>query len=244
MINKRARSITNRHWSLNDEIRGHLIMWQNDKQFSRLSHSNQVGINFLVDAFEVDNQLAEMKKQHSNSTSGSRSIEHEKRKLYIAIYKQKFLELTDLNCEETFTGATNVIISTHITKLEKAGGTVEEYLHWMFDYLNTDGAKKLLPPSIKLTLSTSMFTKFMYENKGRLKLRKQDISDAKLKVEIMQLGLDIWRETQDEDIAKNVDKLGKGQYTLKKVLNFYKTFAKKTQSESILKKVNELEKTL
>jgi hypothetical protein len=241
----RSRSIQTRHWTLEDELKGHLLMWQNDKQFNRLPKTIQDGINFLVDASEVEAQNAELKKQYSKNKNIGKSKESNKRKMYLAIYKQKYLELTDLNCEEVFNGTTNVILLTYINKLEKEGATISEYLNWVFDdFLSTDKGEKFLPPRINITMGDFMYKNFMFANKDRLKVRKQDIQESHLKVEVMKVGLDVFKETQDSELAKRLDSLSSGRSTSKKVFTFLLKIAEKLENQSILKQVKELEKEL
>jgi len=129
----------------------------------------------VVDDPELRDVIHILLEKLENRISANKEQEEGKRKKkvrsFFAIFKQKYLQLTDLEYFGGFKATEAKIIEGLIGKLEQNGATMEEYLKWLFDefYIN----KEQLSPNIPLSVSNSVLQEFMYKNAAKLKNRKQ-----------------------------------------------------------------------
>jgi hypothetical protein len=123
------------------------------------------------------------------------------RRKYIAIFRTKYLELTDLEYNKAITPVEAKMVSQVCDNLAEKGLTVDEYLKWMFDeFLPT--AEKFCPPQLRWSCSDFIISKFFYENRDLLKQRKEEAIRSKLSVDLMNRARVCMRQVKPEDIEK------------------------------------------
>lgn len=102
--------------------------------------------------------------------SSSKHKVHAERTKFIQIFKQRYLQLTDLEYIRPINPADAKMIGQIVKQLEDNGFKVEEYLQWVFETFLIEN-QKFCPPSIKFLCSGFALEKFMYENREIIKQR-------------------------------------------------------------------------
>jgi len=235
MIDFRKRKFDDRPVEFTDEIKIHVSIWMNDTNYKNLSPYVKDAMTQLTDALDI----AETMKGAGGSGEMSNKNLHARK--MIQIYKDKYLELTDLNCEEDIAGATFIILSRLAEKIEQAGSSPQEYVAWFFDeFLRDPCNKKFVPPNIKLMATDFITQKFFFVNKDRFRTRKKDAVESKCRLELMKIGAELFEKTNDEQLGQMLVAFGKNNATYLKMENSMILVAEKNNDRSIINKINEL----
>ena len=128
---------------------------------------------------------------------------------FLAIFKTKYLELTDLEYPQAYSDVEVKMIKQLVGSLLEKGFTCDEFLKWVFDdFLKAE--PKFSPPSAKFTCSAFVVNKFLFENKEAMKqkheqaMRQQQVLDliARARIMIRQSG----SKEEAEEIKKFIKK--------------------------------------
>ena len=114
----------------------------------------------------IERQIVESKltgKPASRTTSDRRK--------YISIFKNRYLHMTDLEYGRAITGVDCKLVNQIGKTLSDNGFEVDEYLAWLFDDFLSDNPK-FCPPTIKFSCSSFVVEKFLFENKDKIKQKK------------------------------------------------------------------------
>lgn len=231
----RKRKFDDRPIEFTDEIKVHVSIWMNDVNYRNLSPYLKDAMTQLVDALDISET---MKRAGGTGEMSNKNV-HARR--MIQMYKDKYLELTDLICEEDIAGATFIILSRLAEKIEREGSSPQEYVVWFYDaFLRDPSNRKFIPPNIKLMTSDFITQKFFFDNKDKFKIRKKDAVESKCKLELMKIGSDLFEKTNDEQLGQMLVAFGKNNATYLKTENSIILVAEKTNDRSIIDKVNDL----
>jgi hypothetical protein len=145
-----------------------------------------VGIVYsMVEAFGVDKipdvmhhveLLGRAVERHSLASPRAGEVPdrtNSERRRFIAIYKNRHLLGTDMEYARSITPVEGKLMGQVIDMMKDKGFDVDEYLQWVFEVFLVDNPK-FSPPTIKLVCSQFVTERFMFENKDRLKSRKQE----------------------------------------------------------------------
>lgn len=122
-------------------------------------------------------------------------------KQFVQIFKQKYLEFTDLEYDiGKIQGKDIKIINSLANKLNKNEVSIEEYIKWLFDDFYPN--KNNLSATIPLSISNNIVQEFLYKNLEMLKSRKEK---KKLLLEedaLLNKAKLIFRVTKDKSIIE------------------------------------------
>ena len=152
---------------------------------------------------EIDRYLFEQK----NPASTHHREDMERRK-FIAIFRTRFLELTDFEYDKAITPVEAKMISQLCDNLAEKGFSVDEYLKWMYeDFLPT--AEKFCPPQLRWSCSEFIVHKFFYENRDLMKQRKEQSANSKLSLDLINRARVCMRQTKPVEVEKIKDAIKK-----------------------------------
>ena len=221
----RKRDAYNRPIDILEEMRLHAVLWKNDTTYSKLNKNIKDSLEIFLDNITTTQSLNNIEKICSGEAKDVKNSETNK---FITIYREKYLELTDFNCDEKINNTCYVIVRAFIDKLNKQGSTVNEYLMWFFDDFLADNPK-LCPPTIRLSISSSVTAKFFFEMKDKLKARKENKENSQRRLALMKLGAEIFEMTSDAEFGKQLIKFGSNKMALTKFKKLMMEFAKDNQ---------------
>lgn len=127
------------------------------------------------------------------------------RNKFIAVFKTKYLELTDREYMRP-TDVEGRIIGQIIESLSAEGLTVDDFLKWFFDSFLKE-CPRFVPPTIKISSSRFVLEKFFYENRELVKQRKNDEIRNKEFLDLVNRGRALIRmsKTKEEaEVIKNI----------------------------------------
>lgn len=204
-----------RPYPLMDEIKMHLFVWASDDAWKKLPAGLK---DSLVTAMNEIKTREALKSQGMLDEREEATPASEKRK-FIAIYRQKYLEYTDFECEETIGATENFIIQNLCNKLVQEGTNALEYLNWFYDeFLKEEFNKKRYgsPPKIKSVVSNDIYAKFLFEKKQSLKARKQDVMNLTVKSVVLELATSYVQSSRDKEFARKLEDFLEGRISLQK----------------------------
>lgn len=115
-------------------------------------------------------------------------------RIYILVFKSKYVELSDREYKINIRGQDIVVIKKVCDMLRTEGCSVDDYLCWFFDEF-LPGNPKLCPPTIKSSCSEVFFERFLFVNKDKIKYQKErDAELLKIK-KLTQEARILYRET-------------------------------------------------
>jgi hypothetical protein len=137
-----------------------------------------------------------------NNPAVTRHKETGELRRYIAIFKARYLELSDSEYKNAISPVEGKMISQLCGNLQESGFTVDEYLKWIFEeFLPT--ADKFCPPQLKWTCCAFIVNKFMYVNKELKKERKESEVRSKMSSDLINSARVCMRKaTKPEDVEK------------------------------------------
>ena len=154
------------------------------------------------------------------------------RRKFIAIFKTRYLSQTDLEYCRTITGIDGRLINQLSKVLTENGFDVDEFLTWFFDVF-LDENPKFQPPTIKLSCSSFVIEKFLFEHREQIKQRRDQAIRKKEALDVIGRArvlartfendpvnrkkvVDLLKEYRDESIM--IEKLRSGIEALEQVV--------------------------
>lgn len=217
--------MNNRIVSLVDEIRMHLKIWLYDNDFRKLRPELSQALTMAFNQIKVHDAIlntgvGELKE---NQTPLSKE-----RKIFIAIFKQRYLQNIDLKYDKPLNVTTNAILTKTLQKLLTEGTNSQEFLEWLWtDFFVLEKNKKYLPCDIAFVCNSWIVDKFLYLKKDSLRIRKKDLVDAGIKNKITQLSVPFLQKYKDKEFGEKVLLFARGQITITKFLSIFKKFCEK-----------------
>lgn len=151
-----------------------------------------------------------VEKHIVDTTAGSEKkqkiIELERRK-FIAVFKARYLQLTDLEFSKMVTPVDARVVTQTVKQLMDKGFTADEYLRWAFEEFYPANSK-FCPPSIKQSCSSFILERFFYENVDIIKARNEEKRRNELALDLINRSRILMRERPDDDEwKKNIKKM-------------------------------------
>lgn len=238
MSKERNRKIESRPFELTDEIKMHVQLWMKDVQYKKLNKFIQEGLTALNDSLKIADSLKNAKILSADTTDKTQ-LEAKK---FIVIFKNKYLELTDFEHEEIVKPATFIIIKKAVEKLLKQYSNSQEYLNWFYNFINEDRNKHLRPPNIALALSNNIITKFLFEMKSTLEIRRTDTIKSSSRLALVKIAVELLELTQNEDLADIVSKFSTNKISYPKTFKYLEDFAEQGGFTACAKKLKVISK--
>jgi len=126
------------------------------------------------------------------------------RRKFISIFKNRYLHLVDQEYSRAITGVDGRLINQLVKVMTDNGFDVDEYLAWLFEQFLSENPK-FCPPTIKFSCSNFVVEKFLYENKEKIKQRREDEIRKKASLDLIARGRVLIRiYASDENIKKKI----------------------------------------
>jgi hypothetical protein len=142
--------------------------------------------------FDLENPLPE---------SYQKSQTHDDVKKFIAIYRQKYRLSYDLETIESITPVNGKQIQCLVEKFKEYGGTIEDYLNFLFDELLP--ANRKLTPGIGLSISTFAVQQYFFIRKDTFKQNKEKALEQTEVTDLLNRYRVLLRITKRSDIRMN-----------------------------------------
>lgn len=237
---KSERGYVTRPISLHEEIKMHVLMWMGDVDFNKLSTNEKNSVLSLHDSVSIADALQQVGDICCDITDDKNKLTNE-RKRFIAIFKSKYLDLTDMNYGETLDGIGIIKINKFVEKLIEQSSDSLEYLNWFFDdFARLEINKKYMPPSYGFVLQEWVVSKYFYANKDKFSIRKKDTLKSERRMVLTKLSVEMFNETQDKELGKEILDFGKHRVTETVFKNKLIEYAKKTNYTCILSQLEGL----
>lgn len=237
MLVENKRQIENRPISLEDEIKQHLVIWQSDADFNKMHLMIKKSVLYLLDTIQTTQSVKDMVDMEVDAKN-EKNIEMRR---FIAIYKKKYMEMTDMECDEAIDGTTCVILKSVCKQLIDQSSNVSEFLTWVFDdYYKRPEMEKHMPPCIKFTVGKMTMKKFFYEHRDKLKIRKKDLGESEQRLELMKIAVELYKEVPNPELQDVLSQISKNKISLTKAKNFLEELAKNNGKESIISKLQNI----
>ncbi len=166
--------------------------------------AQEMGIDNHKDIYHNVELLGESVERHiveSNLPSSPQKRLGQNRAKFIAIFKKRYVILTDFEYEKVITPADGKLIGQINKKLSDNGMDCDDYMKWLFeDYLPDN--LKFCPPSIKQICAQFFISKFLFDykdvakDKKKKKLRESEALDLLNRCRVLARLPD-----QDQDIV-------------------------------------------
>ena len=149
----------------------------------------------------VDRYLFNLK----NKVSPKRK-EHEDRKRFITIFEKRFLHSTDLDYSRPISAIDSRMMAQVAEKIEEKGFTVDEFLQWVFEIFLPD-EPKFNPPTIHLVCTNFVVEKFLYQNKEKMKQRKEEDIHKKDALDVVNRARAVMRMYRELGLPEEAQKI-------------------------------------
>ena len=227
--------------SLIDEINFHINVWKEDERYSSLSNPIKDSLNAILSEIAVLEQSKSLSQKHGiDVTSSSNHVTNELKK-FIAIFEQRYQDLTNLNYEEKLSPVQRLNLKSFVEELILQGSSAMEYLEWFFDdFCRLENTKKYMPPTLLFCTKDWVKNKFYFLKKDDLARRRGDAKNSDLKRVLVQMANEMFTSTHNEEIGKNIILVSKGQLPITNFKKIVEKFANKYQFTEIISKLNEM----
>ena len=232
-----------RPYPLIDEIRMHLFTWAADDDWKKLPVPLKEALNMSMNEIKIAEALRQFGGEDDRLQSSGKNDE---KKIFFAVFKQKYLEFSDIPYSGSFDTTTRFILGQTITKLESEGATSKDYLNWFFDEFMSDefNKKRYAPPQIKTVLRNDILDKFLYWKKDFLKAKKQDVANYKVKNALMTLATEYLKKSIQKDFCKDFGQkvldYSRGDISLRKFSMIFLNLLKQQNEEDLIKEVTSI----
>ena len=132
--------------------------------------------------------------------------ENEGRRRFIAVFKQRHLHHTDLEYSRPVVPAEGHNIVSTIKTLEEKGFATDEFLQWVFEVFFEENPK-FNPPSIKFVCSRFVVEKFIYENREKIRQKREDQARREEALRVIGRGREVIRLLRDSDRREEMGKM-------------------------------------
>ena len=226
-----------RYYPLIDEIKNHVFQWATEEDWKKIPPALNAALTNVMNELKIYESL----KAIGQEDARVESTEKQDKIDFIAIFKQKYLEFTDLNYREKITPVHQLLISNNMKLLRQNGASPLEFLEWFFDdFATQERNKQYMPPTIQFTLSSFIVNKFLFQMKETLKMRKRDIDNMAISNMLLNIAIPFLEETKDKDLSLKILSFSQKELTVKKFMELLLGFAQKYNKQDIISKINEL----
>ena len=196
-----------------DNVDRHAVPENRLERFMGLVYSlvEPFGVEEVPEVFhyvELLGQAIERNITESRLTGSPQGRLASDRRKFISIFKNRYLSVTDIEYSRAITGVDGRLINQLNKVLTDNGFEVDEYLTWLFDNFLAEN-QKFNPPTIKFSCSNFVVEKFLYENKDKIKQRREDKIRKKESLDLISRARVLIR-SGDESIKIKVVEVLKG----------------------------------
>jgi len=172
----------------------------------------------LVDAFGIDHipnvhhyveLLGQSVERHIfESTYGGSKKKRmtTSQKRFIAVFKARYLEMTDLEYTKKMTHVDGKLVKQAIELLTESCFEPDDYLTWLFEHYLPDNPK-FCPPTMRQICSSFFLHKFLYENKELSAEKRQEEVRRNEALDLVNRARVLMRTSEDDERKKIEDLL-------------------------------------
>jgi hypothetical protein len=135
-------------------------------------------------------------------------------KLFINLFKEKYLLYADLEYKTSIDSTDMVMIGDLIRKLREKSISVAQFLNWVFDVFYADKFNKKFIPSLKYMCNHNLFANFMIQNMTRVKEQKKQEQIVNRERSVREQAKIIYRKTKNENVKMLIEKYNEGIFSL------------------------------
>lgn len=224
-------------YSLNEEIKMHVYLWLNDARLKNLSPTIKNRLIEISNDIKVSDALI---KFGGTTQSGGDPINNE-RKIFIAMFREKFMEYTDFKYTEEITPINGNQIGRVCRRLLDEGSSAREFLEWFFDdFASLEANKKYMPPTVGFVVQTWIVDKFIYVFKDALKMRKKNSDETQAKNFLMQIAIEHIEQFPDKKAGETLLAFSRNELSLSRFRDALRRFALKVDDKKTLEKIDKL----
>lgn len=226
--------------SLIDQIKMHIMMWTEDDEYKKLSPQLKQAITMANNELKIRQAMIEC---GASELKPDETPVSKQRRIFIAIFKQKYLQFVDLKYEKQLTPVANKVLTTTIQKLLQQGSNSQQFLEWLWnDFFTMQRNKKYLPCDIIFACSDWIVDKFLYKHKEQLRVRKKDMIETGLKNKVIEVALQFMRNTQEKELGQKILVFSRGEMTLTKFVGIFNKFCEKHSNKQYKDRMSEIVK--
>jgi len=229
-----------RPYPLLDEIKMHVFLWASDNEWKKLPPAIKEAVTITMNEIKVSEALKSYGIEDERVTP--ENLPSSEKRKFIAIFKQKYLEYSDLVYNGTIDSATLFIVGNLVQRLVAEGASSIEYLNWFFDEFMREeyNKKKYAPPSIKIATSSFVVDKYLFLNKDNLRVRKQSLLNAKVKNAVTELATRFLEKIKNREFALKILDFSKGEISLKKFSTIFLTLLHKNNENEMIEELKKI----
>ncbi len=221
---------TKRYYPLFDEIRNHVFQWATDQDWRTLSPALVCALQQVMNQLKVDQALSKIPVKDDAPSDAKNQ------QLFIQIFRNRYLEFTDLTYEAVITPANRVNMNRTVAKLKEKAATIPEYLEWFFeDWCTKEKNKELMPPSIGLCLTSNIVNAFLYQKADDLRVREAQLKKQSVANQIYNVAVGLYeRHSSDSlgvEFGKKLLEFSKDKITPVHFVKLMSEFARKFANE-------------
>lgn len=242
MNNNFGRVIKNRKISLITELKTHIEIWKDDCDFEKLPSAIKESFNTILSEISVQEHSADIANHYNTDTSNAINNVSQELRRFIAIWLEKFRELTGFECEEKISPAIRIKLKAFVENLLISGSSSQEYLEWFYDdFCRLENVKKYLPPTYIFVMKDWCKNKFFFEKKDELARRRGDYAASTLKSSLVEIANEMFMQTKDEELGRKIIEVADGKMPITNFKKFIDKFAKKFEFEDIILKLQKID---
>ncbi len=125
------------------------------------------------------------------------------RRQFIAIFKQRYLAMTDFEYGRPVTGVDGRLIGQTCTALREIAIEVSDYLKWLFEEFLADN-EKFCPPTMGFSCSALVWEKFLFSNKERLVRQREEERMKQHALDVIARARYVMRQSESDEVKKKV----------------------------------------
>ena len=229
-----------RYWPLVDEIKMHVFQWAVDEDFKKLPRCLNAALTTVMNELKIHEAV--VKNGGGVDEREQSDLKQDKIKFFM-LFKNKYLELTDLAYTDPFNPTDQLMVSRAIEALDQQGANYVDYLTWFLDeWCAIESNKKFLPPQLTFICSSKIRDKFLYLKKDELKMKKKDIESMAMRNLLLQIAIPFLERVKNKDLSAKMVELAEGKISATKFFQLLKAFANKMGDEEAIKQCPEIEK--
>lgn len=213
-----------RYIPLFDEIKNHVFQWAVDADWKTLPRAVNTALTTVMNELKIAEELSKI-----GGIDERDSIDPKKdKKAFFALFKRKYVETCDMSYNDPMDVVTQVNIARVIETIHKEGGNYVEFIEWFFDdWLSLEQNKKYIPPSVNLMCKNFVVTKYLYEMKDTLKMRKREMDEQGVRNMLLEIALSMAKRTGSKEFSEKILDFNNQRISATKFFEQMKIFADK-----------------
>lgn len=171
-------------------------------------------------AFERTHKMSPQKKVHAD------------RSQFIAIFKQRYLQLTDLEYKRRITPVEGKMVHQVNKTLQKHGFESADYLKWLFEDYFLDEGREFVPPTLRQILADYFVHKFIVKNRElaverrQVEVKRKDATDLANRARVLMRSEGVSSEDKKR-LQESVKRYGSGDIMISEVRGLVEEIEKK-----------------